>query len=169
MTTDPTDRPSCPDPIECSHEAALGEAQQEIRRLKLMVDEYGQGAGLLGEKLREARARIAELEARNTPTWRERAEAVLPAPVDRADVLREAAGVAEAEAAFLYDDMGQKAAAGARYVADRLRRLADETPQPEPDGCTCASAGEEFRPAGHYRDCPAAPAVAQPGEEADRG
>ncbi|MEV0556284.1 hypothetical protein AB0I27_22880 [Streptomyces sp. NPDC050597] len=47
--------PACPDPIECSHEAALGEAQQEVRRLGLMVDEYGQGASALTDKLRRAR------------------------------------------------------------------------------------------------------------------
>lgn len=46
---------------------------------------------------------------------------------DRAAVLRGAADVADDEAARLYDDMGQKAAAGARLVGDRLRRMADET------------------------------------------
>lgn len=46
---------TCPDAIECSRQAALGEAQQEVRRLGLMVDEYAAGARSLGEKLREAR------------------------------------------------------------------------------------------------------------------
>jgi hypothetical protein len=31
--------PSCPDPIECSHEAALGEARQEARRLRAALAE----------------------------------------------------------------------------------------------------------------------------------
>lgn len=47
--------PVCSDPIECSHEAALGEAQQEARCLGLMVDEYGAGASALTEKLRRVR------------------------------------------------------------------------------------------------------------------
>jgi hypothetical protein len=46
---------ACPDPIECSHEAALGQAQQEIRRLGLMVDEYGHGASALTHKLKRVR------------------------------------------------------------------------------------------------------------------
>lgn len=56
--------------------------------------------------------------------------AVLPEPAaDRAAVLREAAEAAEREAARLYDDWGQKAAGGARAVAELLRRMADEAQQ----------------------------------------
>lgn len=51
----PETRPGCPDSIECSHEAALGEAQQQARRLGLMVDEYGAGASALTDKLKRAR------------------------------------------------------------------------------------------------------------------
>ncbi|MGC5400187.1 hypothetical protein ACPXCP_31160 [Streptomyces sp. DT20] len=50
---------------------------------------------------------------------------------DRAAVLREASNVAHGEASRLYDDMGQKAAAGARMVGARLERMADEAQQPE--------------------------------------
>jgi hypothetical protein len=50
-----TETPACPDPIECGHEAALGQAQQEVKRLGLMVDEYGHGASTLSEKLRRVR------------------------------------------------------------------------------------------------------------------
>jgi signal transduction histidine kinase len=53
--TDGETRASCPDPIECGHEASLGQAQQEVRRLGLMVDEYGAGASALTDKLRRAR------------------------------------------------------------------------------------------------------------------
>ncbi|MGW2721379.1 hypothetical protein [Streptomyces sp. NPDC001492] len=49
------DTDGCPDPIECSHEAALGEAQQQVKRLSLMVDEYGHGASALTDKLKRAR------------------------------------------------------------------------------------------------------------------
>jgi hypothetical protein len=59
-----TETPVCPDPIECGHEAALGQAQQEIRRLGLMVDEYGHGASALSEKLQEARATNRRLNLR---------------------------------------------------------------------------------------------------------
>lgn len=49
--SDFTARPSCPDPIECGHEAALGQAREQVRRLGLMVDEYGAGASALTDKL----------------------------------------------------------------------------------------------------------------------
>lgn len=61
-------------------------------------------------------------------------------PADRAAVLREAADIADEEARHLYNDMGQRAAAGARLVGARLRRLADEAQQaesePQPDAPT---------------------------------
>lgn len=85
-------------------------------------------------------------EADNENDWDSHlADAVLDAlpeltaqTADRAAILREAISAAEDEARHLYDDMGQKAAAGARLVADRLRRMADETqPTTEPEpGCT---------------------------------
>ncbi|MFZ3569452.1 hypothetical protein ACNYS0_21100 [Streptomyces sp. BH034] len=50
----------------------------------------------------------------------------------RAIAYRDAADIAMNEASRLYDDMGQEAAAGARAVADRLRRMADEAQQAEP-------------------------------------
>lgn len=59
-----TETPACPDPIECGHEAALGQAQQEVKRLGLMVDEYGHGASTLSEKLQEARATNRRLNLR---------------------------------------------------------------------------------------------------------
>ncbi|KOV86089.1 MULTISPECIES: hypothetical protein [unclassified Streptomyces] len=41
------------------------------------------------------------------------------------------------------------------HAEAELRRLAGEAQQDGPtDDCTCAAAGEAFRPAGHYRDCP---------------
>ncbi|MCX4827145.1 hypothetical protein OG746_26875 [Streptomyces sp. NBC_01016] len=48
----------------------------------------------------------------------------------RATAYRDAADIAMNEASRLYDDVGQKAAAGARAVAERLRRMADEEQQP---------------------------------------
>ncbi len=57
-----TETPACPDPIECGHEAALGQAQQEVRRLGLMVDEYGHGASTLSEKLKGVRDAVAFAE-----------------------------------------------------------------------------------------------------------
>ncbi len=49
-------------------------------------------------------------------------------------LLREAAEVAQAEGARLYDDMGQKAAQGAWSVAEKLRGLADAAEAGE-SGC----------------------------------
>lgn len=93
--------------------------------------------------------------------------AVLPAPVDRAAVLREAADWFDSGGRSVSQLFGHQAAA-------ELRRLAAEAPHTEtPDDadppCTCAAAGDCFAPAGHYADCPSAtpPAVvAQPGKEA---
>lgn len=55
-----TETQACPDPIECDHEAALGQAQEEARRLGLMVDEYSTGASALTDKLKRARDRHRE-------------------------------------------------------------------------------------------------------------
>jgi hypothetical protein len=57
---------------------------------------------------------------------REQPDAVLPAPADRATVLREAAAASHREADRLYEDLGQHAAQGARQVAAVLRRMAAE-------------------------------------------
>ncbi|MEU5974368.1 hypothetical protein [Streptomyces sp. NPDC047315] len=50
----------------------------------------------------------------------------------RAAALLEAAETADTEAARLYDDMGQKAAEGARAVAERLLAMAGAPPAAEP-------------------------------------
>jgi hypothetical protein len=62
--------------------------------------------------------------------YRALADALLPLfaaerEAGRRDGLREGASVAHDEGTHLYDDMGQKAAAGAWYVRDRLRARAD--------------------------------------------
>jgi hypothetical protein len=111
-----TTLPACSDPIECSHEAALGEAQQEARRLRLMVDEYGAGASALTDKLKQLRdigRRLAAhavgfqdvLDDSDRDPWAKTvgadiaalcetldapAAALLPAPVDRAAPLTDA-------------------------------------------------------------------------------
>lgn len=71
--------------------------------------------------------------------------AVLPASADRAGVLREAARhLYTALFPAVYADMGQKAAEGVNRAVSELRRMADETPQPEteasqaPVQCTAA-------------------------------
>ncbi|MEV3857768.1 hypothetical protein AB0J38_26010 [Streptomyces sp. NPDC050095] len=81
-------------------------------------------AAMLDELLRRARAEavtppvLAEFELRDTTEI-------------RATAYRDAADIAMNEASRLYDDMGQAAAAGARAVAGRLRRMADEAQQAE--------------------------------------
>jgi hypothetical protein len=60
--------------------------------------------------------------------------AVLPAPADRAAVLREAWDVAHEEGSRLEEVAGIEAARGARCVARLLRRMADEA-QRCPQGC----------------------------------
>ncbi len=130
------DEPACSDPIECGHEAALGQAQQEVRRLRLMVDEYGAGASALTDKLKRVRDLHRETciaakgdvsptaftcgmcEVLDAP-----AAVVLPAPVDQAAVLREL--IAEAEEC------------DGHITVQELRRMARKaepasgTPQPE--------------------------------------
>ncbi|MFD7860955.1 hypothetical protein [Streptomyces sp. NPDC059783] len=48
-----------------------------------------------------------------------------------------------------------------RDRAAELCRLADEAQPTETARCTCADAGPEFAPAGHYADCPHATAVTE--------
>ncbi|MFH9013995.1 hypothetical protein ACH4C6_21770 [Streptomyces sp. NPDC017943] len=82
--------------------------------------------------------------------------AELPAPVDRAAVLREAAQhLYTALFPAVYDDMGQKAAEGVNRAASELRRMADEAQPAEvpardcPDDCPCRRVciGRDHQPA----------------------
>jgi hypothetical protein len=138
--------PACSDPIECSHEAALGEAQQQARRLGLMVDEYGAGASALTDKLK----RIRELHRETCPVAQgvilppaavcslcgvldAPAAAVLPASVDRADVLdriRKVVRRLAAHAVGFQDvlDESDRGPWGKTVAADiaELRRMIDE-------------------------------------------
>ncbi|MEU5979419.1 hypothetical protein [Streptomyces sp. NPDC047315] len=95
-----------------------------------LIDEYGRAeTGTAPWTLAEFQQRLAEI----------RDEA-------RDEALLEAAEVADAEASRLYDDMGQKAAEGARAVAARLRAMADEG-RPAPGG-----APDFFRTGHTYTD-----------------
>lgn len=99
--------------------------------------------------------RLALLRALNTPPYDLAAgktgtalgEAARLLDDYRAAVLREAADVAYDEALRLYDDMGQKAAAGARLVGDLLRARADATQQAERrlEAVRCSSCEHEAR------------------------
>ncbi len=77
---------------------------------------------------------------------------------DRSAVLR---GEAARIRAHCPDHLDSDSASGAWMVChcdvadDIERRLADEAQQASPR-CTCADAGPEFAPAGHYADCPVA-------------
>ena len=124
---------ACPDPIECSHEAALGEAQQQVRRLGLMVDEYGQGASALTDKLKRARDMHREtcLYAKGqvpptafTCSMCEVLDqpALLPAPAGQSAVLlREAERIARMPEASV-----SALAKGITWTVSELRRLAAE-------------------------------------------
>lgn len=142
----PADQTACPDPIECGHEAALGEAQQQTRRLSLMVDEYAAGASALTGKLKRLRELHRETcilargdlgppaftcgmcEALDAP-----AVAVLPEQADRAALLRREADQIRAHCP---DHLDSDSAPGAWMVChcdvadDMMRRLAG-SPQPE--------------------------------------
>jgi hypothetical protein len=79
--------------------------------------------------------------------------AVLPAPTDRAAVLREAAERLRERAGTCTSTAFQVAF---RAAADGLDCDADEAQPAAEVRCTCADAGACFAPAGHYADCPAA-------------
>lgn len=92
-----------------------------------------------------------------TPTYPEQHERVcravreilddlLPAPTDRAAVLREAIAAARQESERLSREMSGDAAYGARAVAKLLRRMADETATetPEPDSTTLLELVRDF-------------------------
>ena len=124
------------------------ELEQEARRLRLMVDEYGIGASALTDKLKRVRDRhrdtciLATGKVRPTAFTCEMCEvldapaAAPPAPVDRAAVLREAADELDAHAAQLADTSDDPAAFVAkartraatewRVAAALLRRLAED-------------------------------------------
>lgn len=114
-----------------------------------------------------------------------------PEPVDRAAILREAADTQTQLAVGDDLARRRDTAAARRQLVKVLRRMADEAQQPKPrrrcahtdvvygqcvrylddhDGdceyehqrCTCADAGSEFAPTGHYADCPQADEVQQP-------
>lgn len=95
--------------------AEPSEADRDLRdRLDAAIDEvFARWQNGLGDERPQDAIRDAVLAA-------------LPAPAHRTAVLREASAVARDEAVHLYDDMAQKAAAGARLAADRLSRMADE-------------------------------------------
>jgi len=127
---------SCPNPIECGHEAALGQAQQEVRRLGLMVDEYGAGASALTDKLR----RVRELHQETCPFAKGEipsgplccgmcevldapATAVLPASIDRAAVLPEPTDDdVERLGQWLWDNCSEDERTG--LLSDDPRRIA---------------------------------------------
>lgn len=98
------------------------ELPSEHLRNFVIAKGYPGTKGALDELLRRARAEATassaatEFELRGTTEIRRTA-------------YRDAADIAVNEASRLYDDVGQKAAAGARAVADRLRRMADEAQQ----------------------------------------
>jgi hypothetical protein len=131
------------------------ELEQEVRRLRLMVDEYGAGASALTDKLKRVRdmhretcpvaqgvilppaATCSLCEVLDAP-----AAAVLPATTDRGAVLREAADVAESLRQFEPATGARKSAqvsenVGILRVAEELRRRAaapaQPTPEPTPD------------------------------------
>jgi hypothetical protein len=110
------------------------EDQAQIRRLGLMVDEYAAGAGALTDKLKRARdlhretCPFAKGEAPPTAFTCGMCEvldqpaAVLPAPADRAAVLREAADVAEGEQLGIHPEHD----AVRLEIAEWLRGMAEE-------------------------------------------
>lgn len=144
--------PACPDPIECGHEAALGEAQQQVRRLGLMVDEYGAGASALTGKLKQLRDighRLAAhavgfqdvLDESDRGPWARTvgadiaelcevldapAAAVLPASDDRAALLREVADECDKAGAAYAARAQNEHAAGAFTLMETFLRKANE-------------------------------------------
>lgn len=135
--------------------ALLRDAESYLSALHGSVARHDNLAANFGCAGCELRDRIAEVlwpltdwdgDQSNAERAADAVFAVLPPPADRAAILREAISAAEDEARHLYDDMGQKAAAGGRLVADRLRRLADEAqPTTEAQPQPCAHCGKTIR------------------------
>jgi len=92
-------------------------------------------------------------------------QAELEARADRATVLRDAADAAwQMGGRFGTDDHGDIDEGwndACKAISIELRRLADEAQPTETARCTCADAGPEFAPAGHYADCPASTAATE--------
>ncbi|MEU1155742.1 hypothetical protein ABZ369_22375 [Streptomyces sp. NPDC005918] len=95
------------------------ELPTEQLRTFVVAKGYPGTKGALDELLRRARAEATTTSAATEFELRGTVEI-------RRTAYRDAADIAMNEASRLYDDLGQKAAAGAQAVADRLRRMADE-------------------------------------------
>jgi len=164
-----TDRAACPDPIECGHEAALGQAQQEIRRLGLMVDEYAAGARGLSEKLREERARAEAMTRAMESTaadalkhlgcHRDLMGQCLRAEKAEAAVER-VRSVLESEAVVGRSALDYRGLITSALMADDASgpsRMAGEAQQPETQARRCAhndiAWGLCTLPSGHDGDC----------------
>ncbi|MGW2594812.1 hypothetical protein ACWCXC_31730 [Streptomyces sp. NPDC001515] len=101
-------------------------------------------------------AEVAELRA-EVEQWRATfGRDALPGALRRLEA-------AEAHRLALSEALGLGTGAPWDAIRDRaaeLRRLADEAQPTETERCTCADAGPEFAPAGHYADCPHAATAA---------
>lgn len=122
------------DPLDVNREARYRQLHEELAPLKDLRSVGARTAigDLLAEisRLRQV-CEVAGIDSDTAPAD-PMAEFELRGTTEiRAAAYRDAADIAMNEASRLYDDMGQKAAAGARCVADRLRRLADEAQQAE--------------------------------------
>lgn len=136
--------------------AELRDLPSEVRHLVHAVDRM---RGDWAESSEKRRVELWRgLHEASDAVWN-RPLAVLPAPADRAAVLTET----ERSMFRFALEMAQEEiharslefSANDRAALTSLRRLADEAQQAEPR-CTCADAGPEFAPAGHYPDCPQA-------------
>lgn len=188
--TEPEARVGTATPLVCSderHAAKVAALEQEIRRLGLMVDEYGHGASALSEKLKGVRGAVAFAErvvATSGPGPASAVQAVIdrlraaldphvPAVVpggageEPADETREAEG--EPTESVIYQVVGDwgvdsaDSAEGARAaVAKWLREYPKCGAFAQQRICRDWPDGSEF--SGPWTDLPE-PAVSQPGKE----
>jgi hypothetical protein len=138
----PTNQAACSDPIECSHEAALGQLREKHKASLRRADEINNE--LMEEVQRYAAGterpvlwsvyNAMHLRAVNAETELERMRQS-SAPVDRAAVLREAADAVAAldrrEIGITADTIRDAWEEGRDESADLLRRMAAEAPATE--------------------------------------
>jgi chromosome segregation ATPase len=130
-------------------DAAMAVADDEQRKHVEATKYWFDAADERREEIARLRAELVYAQAKRDDNWRyvERLRA------ENKEFRKVLAETESRLRSAVLRDAADEIARDYGAAAVRLRRMADEAQQTEPR-CTCADAGPEFAPAGHYTDCP---------------